>query len=576
VSSVPAYPADTETRQDDAQGRRAAEDCGARLVAAWPELQAIVGSEHAFMQADEVERRSHDIIPRVHRPWAFLYPDTIEQIQAVLAVANRFELPVWPVATGKNWGYGAATPAQSGGIVMALQRLNRIIEINTELAYAVVEPGVTYRQLHRHLEEHQIPLWLDCTDGPADGSVMGNALERGIGETDYGDHFGNICGLEVVLADGTLVRTGGGPLEGYKSWNTYKWGVGPYLEGLFSQGNYGVVTKMGMWLMPKPAYFVSCVFELGREEDLPALVDSLRRLQLIGALKSKVHLINDVVTFAVLANPQEILGGEKFLTDDRRAWLRKQYNIAPWSFAAGLYGTKDQVRANVKEIRRELERIGTLQFIDDRKLEIIKGLTKVLRRATGHAAARRLAERASVRVLGKPVKLLEMMPNVHAIEKGNPSDYFVKHAYYKSRRPKPADHDIDPARDGCGLIWLGPMVPLNGRDLTEVLDIVRPLYQKYGFDFTTALMIGNARTVIALMSIFYDKDDADETRRAEALYYEMGELTQNAGYQQYRTSTIFMDRVLRSAPEFQSLSNRIKSALDPQGIIAPGKYGIGN
>ena len=42
----------------------------------------------------------------------------------------------------------------------------------------------------------------------------------------------NICGLEVVLPEGALVRTGGGPLEGYKSWNTYKWGVGPYLEGL--------------------------------------------------------------------------------------------------------------------------------------------------------------------------------------------------------------------------------------------------------------------------------------------------------------------------------------------------------
>jgi 4-cresol dehydrogenase (hydroxylating) len=108
----------------------------------------------------------------------------------------------------------------------------------------------------------------------------------------------------------------------------------------------------------------------------------------------------------------------------------------------------------------------------------------------------------------------------------------------------------------------------------QVLELVKPLYRKHGFDFTTALMVGNPRTVVALMSVFFDKEDADETSRAEALYYEMGEVTQRAGYQQYRTSTMYMDRLLQTAPEFQRLCNRIKGALDPRGILAPGKYGI--
>jgi 4-cresol dehydrogenase (hydroxylating) len=533
-----------------------------------------VGPEHVIYEPDELEKRSRDIIPRAYRPVAFAYPGSQAEVVALVTLANRFDLPIWPVSKGKNWGYGAATPARNGAVVMVLERLNRIIAVDVEMAYTIVEPGVTYGQLHRHLQQNQIPLWLDCTDGPAEGSVMGNALERGIGETDYGDHFGNICGLEVVLPDGALVRTGGGPFEGYKSWNTYKWGVGPYLEGLFSQANYGIVTKMGLWLMPKPEYFLSCVFELNCEEDFSALIDAMRRLQLGGAIKSKVHVVNDVVTFAVLADPREVLGGEKFLSDARRAYLRKQFNIAPWSFAAGLYGTRQQVRANVALIRRELGNLGKLQFIDDRKIEVIKGVTRALRKGRAFGPTRTLAERFSRVALGKPVALLEMMPSVHAIEKGYPSDYFVKHAYYKSRRPKPTDNDIDPARDQCGLIWLGPMVPLNGRDVLEVLDLVRPLYQKHRFDFTTALVVGNPRTVVALMSVFYDKEDSDETSRAEALYFEMGEVTQKAGYQQYRTSTLFMDRILRPAPEFLDLCQRIKTALDPRGILAPGKYGI--
>ena len=74
---------------------------------------------------------------------------------------------------------------------------------------------------------------------------MGNALERGVGLTPYADHFGHLCGLEVVLADGSIVHTGGGGGPRCKTWHTHKWGTGPYLEGLFSQSNLGIVTRAG-------------------------------------------------------------------------------------------------------------------------------------------------------------------------------------------------------------------------------------------------------------------------------------------------------------------------------------------
>lgn len=549
-------------------------DIESRFRQALTRIEAIVGASNVVSQETAVRARSQDIIPQVQTPVAFVYPGSVDEVVDLVKLANEFALPLWPASKGKNWGYGAATPARRGAIVVLLERMNRILEVNEEMAHVVVEPGVTYRQLHEYLRERKIPLWLDCTDGPAEASVMGNALERGIGETDYGDHFGNICGMEAVLPDGSLVRTGGGPMDGYKSWTAYKWGVGPYLEGLFSQSNYGIVTKIGMWLMPQPEYFASCVFELTREDDFPALVDAMRRLQLAGAIKSKVHIVNDVVTFALVAEPHEILGGEKFLTDARRAVLRRKYNIAPWSFAAGLYGTRAQVQANIAMIRRELGPLGAMQFIDDRRLKVIKALTRGLTAASRFSSVRRLCERVARATIGKPVALLETMPHVHAIEKGHPSDYFVKHAYYRSRRPKPPDNDIDPARDQCGLIWIGPMVPLNGRDMAEVVRLVRPLYAKYGFDFTTALIVGNPRTMVALMSVFYDKQDPDETQRAEALYFEIGEVTQAAGYQAYRASTMHMSRILEPAPEFRDLCNRIKGALDPRGILAPGKYGI--
>jgi 4-cresol dehydrogenase (hydroxylating) len=77
------------------------------------------------------------------------------------------------------------------------------------------------------------------------------------------------------------------------------------------------------------------------------------------------------------------------------------------------------------------------------------------------------------------------------------------------------------------------------------------------------------------MIIYYDRDDPDEASRALALYNDLVETTIKLGYQQYRTSVMCMDRILDSAPEFHRLANTIKAAVDPQNILAPGRYGIG-
>lgn len=530
----------------------------------------ILGPAYVITDPAEVERRGRCLIPNVQQPEVFLYPGSVEEIQSILKLANEKKISIWPCGKGKNWGYGSATPARSGGAVMVLERLNRIWGVNETLAYAVIEPGVTYRQLHAHLQAHGLRLWTDCTDGPADGSVVGNALERGIGETPYGDHFENICGVEALLADGTLVRTGGGPLNGNKTWNVHKWGVGPYLEGLFSQSNFGVVTKIGLWLMPAPERFVSCLFELRREEDFPSLIDALRRLAFAGALRSKVHLINDVTTFGVVAkNPRDLLEGAPCLSDERRAALRAKFNIAPWTFAAGLYGSAAQVRAAKALIRRELGTLGRLWFIGDTLNRWIGRAVNFLQRRPPDTA-----HRLSMLLFRKPLPCAAALPEMHAIEQGRPSDYFVKHAYMKRHGTKPPDADIDPARDGCGGIWAGPVAPLEGNAVTGLVEHCRALARKRQLDINFALMVSNPRSVIVLTSLFYDKRDAEESRRVLDLYNEIADSTQALGYQQYRTSTAFMGRIFRTAPEFLTLARRLKSALDPNGVLAPGKYGL--
>ena len=78
-----------------------------------------------------------------------------------------------------------------------------------------------------------------------------------------------------------------------------------------------------------------------------------------------------------------------------------------------------------------------------------------------------------------------------------------------------------------------------------------------------------------LQAIFYDKTNADETKRAQALRKELATVLLEQGYQQYRTTVAYYDEVLNCTPEFQKLANNIKQALDPHHVVSPGRYGIG-
>jgi 4-cresol dehydrogenase (hydroxylating) len=440
----------------------------------------------------------------------------------------------------------------------------------------VIEPGVTYRQLADHLKSRAIKLWADCTDSTPEGSVLGNALDRGLGHTPHGDHFGNLCGLEVVLADGEVIQTGAAPTDS-PTWHTFKWGAGPYLEGLFSQSNFGIVTRAGIWLMPEPEAFEAFFCEIEQEETLPAVIDSLRRLALAGALRGTAHLINDLLCLSMLTQyPHEFRQGQPCLSDDARRDLRSRHGITPWSLTSGLYGTVAQVRANRTLIRRELAPYGKLTFIDRRELARLEWLIRLVKRTQDLPFASGLGRLLKDTLIGRaPMEVFELVRHVVPILQGVPSEFVVRFAYFKSRNGRPRS-DVNPARDGCGLIWFGPVVPLTGSHANRVVELCRPVFREHGFDFSVSFIVVNPRSAVALMEIFYDKTDPAETARARVLYQDLCGLTVRAGYQQYRTNVACMDRLLEPVPQYQRLLDSMKMAVDPCATLAPGRYGIGS
>jgi 4-cresol dehydrogenase (hydroxylating) len=80
-------------------------------------------------------------------------PDSVEQVQQVVRTANQFKIPIYPIATGRNLGYGGSAPAYSGSVVLDLKRMNRILDVSERNASCLVEPGVSYFDLCRYIEE---------------------------------------------------------------------------------------------------------------------------------------------------------------------------------------------------------------------------------------------------------------------------------------------------------------------------------------------------------------------------------------------------------------------------------------
>jgi 4-cresol dehydrogenase (hydroxylating) len=522
----------------------------------------ILGHNGVVADSKGVEVLSRTNVPHRNIPSFVVYPQDASDVQGVLCMARKHGVPVWPVSTGKNWGYGSKSAAYPGGITMVLERMNRIIEINEELGTAIIEPGVTYAQLNTYLKENGIKLWVDSSGSTKDASIIGNALDKGRGVTPYADHFGSLCGMEVVLPDGRKIRTGGGPQDGYPSWNTYKWGTGLFVDGLFAQSNLGIVVQAGLWLMPEPEAYDFFVFEYTAGEDQFAdFLKDFRSLIFKGVIKSRPHLANDFAMLCILDQyPNDLLNGKQYLDPEAMQIWKKRMKVPEWTFGCGLYGTKEEVRLHKSITKKTLSRYGSTHMTGICAEKNFMG-----------RMANRIA-RLVLRLQGKSPQFLDSLIPAIELFKGIPTDHFVKQVYFKSFDQKPAS-EFEPARDGCGFVWIGPVVPFSPEHISKLMNLVKPLYKKHEFEFFLEIIIESPRSVISLFGLFYDKKSPDESRRAMALYKDIRDVAYKHGYPPYRASVESTQTALDCNPLLKSLITDLKTALDPNNILAPGRYG---
>ena len=205
-------------------------------------LQKRLGKSAVLTDAPEVF--SGDKWSARMTPDAVVFPSTSEEVSFVLREANRAGVPVTP--RGAGFGYvGGCTPVRKG-IVLSVERMNRILEIHPKDFVAVVQPGVITGDLQTAARKKNL-LYPPDPASLKDCSIGGNIATNAGGPRclKYGVTRSYVLGLEVVLADGTIVRCGG---------RTHKNKTGFDLVGLFtgSEGLLGIVTEATLRLIPLP------------------------------------------------------------------------------------------------------------------------------------------------------------------------------------------------------------------------------------------------------------------------------------------------------------------------------------
>lgn len=526
------------------------------------ELRAAVGAEFVSVSLRDRMRRERTTLPVGVIPSAIVRPGSTAEVQAVMRAAARWELSLHPISTGRNWGYGDACAPKAGQVLLDLGRMNRILEINQELAYVTLEPGVTQGQVAEEVERRGLPLWMDATGAGPQTSVIGNIMERGFGHSPHGDRFAHCCGMEIVLPDGRLLRTGFGHYAGARTANVYAYGVGPALDGLFTQSNFGVVTRLTFWLLPKPETFRAFFFSVWDHAALGHLIEALRPLRQRGTLRTPIHICNDLRMLSLTQSyPWQEMGGHTPLAPDIRAMLCRRHELGAWSGSGGLYGSAGEVAAAANEVRRALQIVPGVRmiFLDERRLRWAGYAAAVLRKLGVGAAA---------------VRLLEKLRMGFDLLRGKPPVQCGQGGLWQVRAPldKPLTPDVDPLDAGAGFAWISPVLPMTSADAARVNVIGESVMSAHGFDYLVTHTLINPRALCAVMTISFDKSDPAACARATACHDELLERLIRAGYPPYRAGRMSMSALRTNSEVYFDVVRELKRALDPQGLISPGHY----
>jgi hypothetical protein len=388
-------------------------------------------------------------------------------------------------------------------------------------------------------------------------SLLANALERGYGITPHADHFGAVTDLQAVLSDGSIYRSALHEAGGAELARLFKWGIGPYSVGLFSQSGFGIVTRMSIVLARRPECTKACLFALADDALLEPAVLAVR--ELLGRLPGTLGGVNLMNRHRVLAMtvpaPQ---GGRRVrFSAEQIAQLGQTHQVAPWTGFASLYGTPRMVATAQREIRQRLSGIASrMLFVTPARAQTLASLARWVPGRTG-ARLQRMTQTLS--------SALELVT-------GQPNETALALAYWRNNTAAPQQAK-DPARDGCGLLWYAPLVPMRPARVRAYVDMVHHVTQRHGLEPLITLTSLNDRIFDSTVPLLFERQQAAAADAAQSCLRALLEEGRAQGWFPYRVGVDNMAWLTALQTDALAFHTRLQHSVDPQGLLAPGRYG---
>jgi len=494
------------------------------------ELAAIVGEKHVSTASDKIILYSKDQSFTPHcRPHYVVFPGNADEVQGIVKMAGEHGVPIVPRSSAVSL-HGASIPTE-GGILLDLQRMNRIIKIDKRNWHAIIEPGVTFLQLQKELQKHGFRVACPLLD-PISGSVVSNYMERTPVTTAADFTYGaeHVICYTVIAPSGEPFTVGHPPMENTAASAPDGPGLNFYRIFQGAQGTLGIVTQLIIRVLPLPkaqkVFFFPC-------NSIDRAAEIIRRIQ-----KSELGLecfaLNDFNLAAMLLTE----------TPDELASLKKGVYIGndgapPWAKEQGQQFSEIKKQLPPWTVVLCLSAAGPLpqEKIDYQELDLTEATAEIGAEPTPTVGGIPALDKVILEEILLPWRMQKRFGyrgSCHSLMFCSAPDQVGRHHTTVATGSQMFDYSMEDVG-----IYLLPM------------ERARAFYCTYDLHCSLA--------------------DLEESARVEGLFHHLSETLVDSGAFFDRPYGRLAELVYSRAGNYTDYLKRLKHSLDPNRIMNPGK-----